>query len=280
MTDFAKHRGTDRSGSEMPYWSAALEGSIFATGLAILTIGSVWSPPSVADTPAFDRPGIAFSSTTLPAQSFAWEQGLPDFESDRADGVTQRAYAANARLRYGISDQWELQLAAPWYERIDTNGSGRAFTAAGAGDVSVAVKVALPSGNDALHTALLGAVSFATGQGQLSLGTTQYSLGTTVGWSVSDQQSLAFYVNVDVLDGQAKWTLSPSWSFSVSDTIGGYIEAGYQPASHGDPANAIAGGGLTWMAKPTVQLDVYWLSGLTQQSTNLAAGFGVSVVVP
>ena len=36
--------------------------------------------------PAFDRPGIAFSTTTLPAGSFAWEQGLPDFEHSSGGG--------------------------------------------------------------------------------------------------------------------------------------------------------------------------------------------------
>ena len=80
-----------------------------------------------ADGPAFDRPGIAFSPSTLPAHAFAWEQGLPDFQQDRSDGVTQRAYAASTRLRYGIADRWEVQLAAPLFEEIDTIGSGRGF---------------------------------------------------------------------------------------------------------------------------------------------------------
>ena len=42
-----------------------------------------------AETPAFDRPGIAFSVTTLPAGSLSWEQGLPDLSRDRSDGITE-----------------------------------------------------------------------------------------------------------------------------------------------------------------------------------------------
>jgi hypothetical protein len=42
----------------------------------------------------------------------------------------------------------------------------------------------------------------------------------------------------------------------------------------------VAGGGLTWMVRPNVQLDVYGLGGLTQSSTDLAAGCGVSVHFP
>lgn len=236
--------------------------------------------PAYADGPAFDRPGIAFAPSTLPAHSFAWEQGLPDFQQDRADGITQRAYAASTRLRYGMSDRWEVQVAAPLFEEIDRTGSGQAFTAAGAGDVAVALKLSLTSGDGPFGVAVLGAVSFPTARRDLGNGSEQYSLGATVGWSPSDSQSIAFYANVDVLDGDATWTLSPNWSFAVSDTVGGYLEAGHQFSSaRGQADNSVAGGGLTWMVRPNVQLDVYGLGGLTQASTDLAAGCGVSVLV-
>jgi hypothetical protein len=234
--------------------------------------------PSLADTPAFDRPGIAFSPTTLPTDSFAWEQGLPDFQRDRSEGVTQRAYVASTRLRYGISDRWEAQLAAPLFEQVDTLGSGQAFTAAGVGDLSLSAKVGLTPGKDGFNAALLGVVSLPTARRDLGQGSEQYSLGATAGWSLGEQQSLALYANVDVLEGQAKWTVSPNWSFALSDTVGGYLEGGYQFGNANGPVeNVVAGGGLTWMVTPAVQLDAYGLAGLTRSSTDLSAGFGVSV---
>lgn len=245
-------------------------------GLAALALAA----SALADGPAFDRPGIAFSPSTLPAGTFAWEQGLPDFQQDRSDGVTQRAYAASTRLRYGITGRWEVQLAAPLFEEIDTTGSGQAFTSAGAGDLAVALKLALTSGDGPLSVALLGAVSFPTARRDLGNGTEQYSFGVTTSWSPSDSQSMALYANVDVLDGEATWTISPNWSFALSDRVGGYLEVGYQfSAAHGQSDNAVAGGGLTWMARPNVQLDIYGLGGLTPASTDLAAGCGVSVFV-
>lgn len=248
------------------------------TSLALVLACTVVAAPSGADTPAFDRPGIAFSPSTLPAHSFAWEQGLPDFQRDRSGGVTQRAYAASTRLRYGVTDRWEVQLAAPLFEQVDTNGSGQAFTASGAGDVSVALKLGLTPGADTFNAALLGAVSFPTAARKLSAGTEQYSLGATAGWTLNPQQSVALYANVDLLDGDAKWTVSPNWSFALSDTVSGYLEGGYQFSNaKGQAANAVAGGGLTWMVRPTVQLDAYGLAGLTSASTDLAAGCGVSV---
>ena len=141
-------------------------------------------------------------------------------------------------------------------------------------------------GNSSLSTwltrivsnAALGAVSFPTARRDLSSGSEQYSLGATAGWSLSDAQAVAVYANVDVLHGDTTWTLSPNFSFALSETVGGYLEAGYQASSARDqPDNAVAGGGLTWLVRPNVQLDAYGLGGLTRDSTDLAAGCGVSV---
>lgn len=128
------------------------------------------SAPLLADTPAFDRPGIAFSPTTLPAHSFVWEQGLPDFQRDRSDGATQSAY--------------------------------------GAGDLSLAVKVDVTPGDDKFNMAILGVVSFPTARRDMGLGSEQYSLGATARWSLGAQQSVALYANGDLLEGHATWTVS------------------------------------------------------------------------
>lgn len=237
--------------------------------------------PAAAEGPAFDRPGIAFAPSTLPAHGFAWEQGLPDYQRDAVDGVTEKAYAASTRLRYGVTDRWEVQLAVPLFQTIDSSGMGQAFSTAGTGDLSVAIKFDLAPGDAPFNAALLGTVSFPTAaQQELGLQSEQYSLGATAGWQVGDDQSLALYASVDVLDGSATWTLSPNWSFTLTDTLAGYVEAGFQPASHGNPVNDVAGAGVAWMVRPTVQLDAYFLAGLTEDSTDLAWGVGVSMFVP
>jgi hypothetical protein len=216
----------------------------------------------------------------MPAHSFTWEQGLLDYQRDRSGGVTQKAYVVAARLRYGVTDRWEVQLAAPLYDEVDAHGSGQGFATAGIGDTILAAKFALTPRDGKFTMSVLGAVSFPTGNDETGAGTEQYSLGTTLGWSMSDDQSLSFYTNVDFLRGNATWTFAPSWSFDLTETVGGYVEAGYQPAAHGDPANALAGAGFMWLVKPTVQLDAYFLSGLTNGSTDLAAGCGISVFLP
>ncbi len=144
--------------------------------------------------------------------------------------------------------------------------------------MSLAVKVGLTSGENIFNMALLGVVSMPTASRDIGLESEQYSLGATVGWSLGEQQSLALYANVDLLDGHSTWTVSPSWSIALADSVGAYVEVGYQFGSAQDQTdNVVAGGGLTWMVTPVVQLDTYGLVGLTRSSTDLAAGLGVSL---
>ena len=161
-------------------------------------------------------------------------------------------------------------MAAPVLMEVHSQGSGRAFRESGTGDFSVAAKLALGPGDGPVEMAVLATVSFPTAtRREFGSDSELYSLGATVAHAVGDTQSIALYANVDVLDGEATWTLSPTWSFSLGDSIGGYIEAGFQPAAHGTPASDVAGGGLTWLVRPAVQLDVYFLSGLTEESRTL-----------
>ena len=44
--------------------------------------------------------------------------------------------------------------------------------------------------------------------------------------------------------------------------------------------HVVAGGGVTWMVAPTVQLDLSANVGLTTDSTDLQAGFGISMFFP
>lgn len=247
-------------------------------GAFVVLALSAGTTPSRADTPAFDRPGIAFAPSTIPAGTVAWEQGGPDVVSDHADGVTETSYSANSRLRVGLPRSFELQVELPAFVHVDTKGDGGDGSTSGVGDLGVALKLALPSRIDRLAWAAEATVSFATGKDDIGNGTEEFSLGTTVAWNVTESQSTAFYANVDVLHGDATWTLSPNWTFPLLGPLAGYVEAGYSFGdSDGDPDDVVAGGGLTWMITAIIQLDAYVLAGLTGASTDLQAGCGASL---
>ena len=232
-----------------------------------------------ADTPAFDRPGIAFSVTTLPAGTVSWEQGLPDLSRDRAEGVTRTEYSAGSLLRVGLAGNLELQVGHAAFNALHVSGGGESLRTDGAGDTSLALKLALPALADNLEWALLGSTTLATGNSAFTAGDTAYALGVTLEWSLDERSALAFYANAESLDGETTLSFSPSYSYSLNDDVGLFAEAGYTRTRH-LPDDVVAGGGVTWMVAPTVQLDLSANVGLTSDSTDLQAGFGVSVFFP
>ncbi|MGO1070764.1 transporter [Lysobacter sp. CA199] len=232
--------------------------------------------PAHADAPSFDRPGIAFSTGTLPKGAFAWEQGLPDFERDDDGGARSTTSSANTNLRLGLSDSVELQLAtSPFNYLRERDGDGRR-SSRGAGDTGLALKIALPSSRDKFSWAVLGGVTAASGDREFSNGATQYSLGTTLGYDFNDTLSGALYFNLDRSDGLDTWSWSPSLSYAISDRVGAYIEAGWTHADH-QATTSVAGVGVTFMATPRIQLDASLDAGLDRDSPDLQGGVGVAL---
>lgn len=232
----------------------------------------------LAETPAFDRPGIAFSTTTIPPGSFSFEQGLPDFQRS-SDGDTKTTlYSAGTNLRIGLGETVEIQIGATLFNRQKTQVSGVSESMHGRGDSSLAVKVALPSSSKTFSWAVFGSVAFATGEDPFTAGKPQYDLGTTLNFNVNNRYSTAFYVNVTRFERENTYTLSPSLGFAVTDTVGAYMEAGVSHMNQG-PDSAVAGGGITWMVTPVVQLDVSVDFGLNAESPDVQGGFGIAVFI-
>lgn len=242
-------------------------GAVAAAALAL---------PARADMPAFDRPGIAFATDTLPRGGFAWEQGLPDFEHDRSGGVRSTSYSAATNLRLGLTDTLELQLSSAPYNYQRVSGGGARSSAHGGGDTALALKLALPSSHDKFSWALLGSAAVATGDRDFSDGRDQYALGATVAYDFSQALSGSLYLNLERSQGEDAWTFSPSLSRAFNARWGGYVEAGWTRTAHA-PDTGVAGLGVTYMATPTIQLDASLDAGLNDASPDWQGGVGVSV---
>jgi hypothetical protein len=230
------------------------------------------------DAPAFDRPGLSFAAAVLPAGSFDWEQGLPDFERDSADGVRTTTYAASTEFRLGLGHALEVQLAGSPWNRVTVRDHGAHASNTGAGDTRVAVKWAPPLSTEGLSFALLGAVSFDTGSAESSSGTTVSTLGVVLSRDLGDGRSVGGYLNVDHDRSSNVVSSSLSYGFPVNDAVGGFVEVGH--SSGGGPSTGVAGGGLTWLVDNRLQLDLSAHVGLTSNSPDLDAGFGISYFWP
>lgn len=244
--------------------------------LAACALGLVDAPPAPAeDVPGFDRPGIGVASDTLPAGSFDWEYGLPDFDHSRAADAAIHEYAFDSHLRYGLTDRLELQFTLPVLLHRITGAGGR-HTVGGLGDAVFGLKAALPAAGLASQLVGLVSVSAPTAAAGMGAGRPTYSAATQAAWKVGEGGSAGLYASATVVDGISAWLVSPSYSIALTDTLGAYVEAGQQFAAAGFPAQTLAGTGLTWMARPTVQLDVYVLKQVHGPGSDLSLGFGAS----
>jgi len=219
------------------------------------------------DDVAFDRPGIAFGTDVLKPGQFAWEQGLPDFSSDDADGQRTRQYALNTRWRLGLGAKLELQLATD--SHLWQRGSTRVD---GGGDSQLALKWQLPSRTDDFAWALLGTYTAGTAPAALSDGTSR-DLGMSLAWSLPAGRATGLYLDLARGREGNAWTVSPNYTLHDDGRWVSYVEAG---VGGGSDHERQLGGGLAWHVRPKLQLDASVLRGLDSRSTDWQAGLGIS----
>jgi len=223
------------------------------------------------DAAPFDRPGIGFATEVLGARGFAWEQGLPDFSSDRSEGVDTRQYVLDSRLRVGLGAGLELQVASDSY-----NWQRGTTRARGGGDSSASLKWQLPGSGESFGWAVLGTYGLATGQAPFSDEGSSRELGVTASWALPAQRAVAIYLDyLDAAHGHV-WTFSPNYTWYDDGRLAAYVEAGL---SAGSERERVAGGGVTWRWRPQLQLDASLLRGLSGDSTDWQGGVGVSIAL-
>lgn len=253
----------------------ALVSARFATrvgvlGLLLCACTKAWAQDA-ADV-EFDRPGIGFSPSVLAPGQIAWEQGLPDIARDDSDGVRSTRYAAASLLRIGLGAALELQLDSDSHVWERTRSADARERVHGGGDSSVALKWVLPGSDDDMQWALLARQGVLTGASDIRAGRAQQDLGVSLATG-----DVAFYVNGTRDEDGTGWTLSPSWTFVSTDSIGAYLEAGL---GTGTQRSRALGTGVTWRVAPAVQLDLSVLRGFADDEDDWSGGFGVSFLLP
>ncbi|AOS02302.1 transporter [Xanthomonas oryzae pv. oryzae] len=247
-----------------------MTGRMVSTAMALaLCLANGHAIAQADDAPAFDRPGIPFSTEVVQPGAFAWEQGLPDASTDRSDGQRTTEYTADTLLRLGLFQNVELQLGSDSYRWQHVGGA----RVRGGGDSSVGLKVALPSRSDSFHWAALGTYSVPTGSPAFSDGYAR-ELGVTASWDLPQQRAIAVYVNYARDDGGNTWTFAPNYTFFSGDRFSSYVEAGFDTGSE---HSRVAGAGGAWRLPHAMQLDVSVLRGLTSESPDWQGGIGLSI---
>lgn len=247
-------------------------------GLLLVTLAlPAWAQQDDEAAPAFDRPGLGFSAESLPRGGVALELGLPDYERDRDDdGTLSTQFGSDLRLRVGLGADLELQLFGnPWNRLREAPRNAPSTTTRGAGDTGIALKYALPVGSDRHALAVLASSSFDTGSRAFGEGGTQYELGASYEYTFNERWTGALYANATRGAGEDAFTWSPSLNLALTDTVTGFLEAGFTH-TNGEPSTSVAGAGLTWRVTPRTQLDASVDLGLDRNSPDVQAGLGVS----
>jgi hypothetical protein len=182
----------------------------------------------------------------------------------------------DTNIRAGLGENVELQLATPLLNYLKTKEAGVSDSASGLGDSSLSLKIALPSSAQNFSWAALGGVTFATGEEPFSVEKPLYRLATAMSLKLNDTYSSGLYINLTRSDGKTGYTLSPNLNFALTNSVGAYVEAGFNHVDQ-NPNTTVAGGGLTWMVTPIVQLDFSMDFGVNRHSPDFLGGFGVSI---
>jgi hypothetical protein len=237
-----------------------------------------------AQTISTDRPGIPYGTSIVPTGHLQLETGLPTFENDPLPGGHGLLLSAPTYLRFGVSDDFELQVASSPWNRLTTIQDGQRHSVHGAGDLQLGGKFALSSGSGAMPAVtLIGYVTVPSGNSNFSQGRPACNLNAVASWSLSGSTSLttmASFTRVPA-DGDRhanSGTLAASLSHSFTSQLTAYAEAGWFAGYTHTSSTALAGAGMTWLLTPHVQLDGFLDLGLNHDSPTSVFGTGLSIL--
>lgn len=234
-----------------------------------VTAVSIAAAPALAqdnDTPInTERPSISASPIALSVNRVQIEAGY-----EWSDDLVTLDTAPNLLFRYGLADDWELQLGWVGQSRIDT-GLTRVR---GSNDVTVGLKRSLTDDESSTAFALFASVSLPTGNRELTSGGVDPSLGVL--WTHDSNLSWFGTTLLTESDGELTMIQAVGFGVGVTDKVGAYLEYAGEFADNGGPAHTLYGG-LSYMPSNNIQWDVYAGSGLNDRARDLVLGAGLSV---
>lgn len=207
----------------------------------------------------------------LAAGQVTWEQGLPDWSLDRADGLASRQASLDSLLRVGLGGPLELQLGTAPYAHLRSDGRG----ADGHGDSSLGLKFA-PAPRGRLSWGLLASMEFNDGSPALRADRRQYLLGAQLNLQLDTRNALGLYVEDVRAGGTDRSTLALGEGFALRPDLNFYTEAAWL-RTPGRGSGSLAGAGIAWQATPRVQWDIGLDRHLAGAAPRWLANLGVSV---
>ncbi|HEY7472878.1 MAG TPA: transporter [Gemmatimonadota bacterium] len=236
---------------------------------------------------ATDRPGLAFSSITVPRGALQIEIGTPQIERVDVGGVeattTRIPFLA---VRYGVTERIELRAISPIYNHVEIDDGTTKTSESGNGDLELGAKVHLRrgflDGGSGPDLSLIGSVFLPVGDAPFTISDDREGYAVNgVAQAPAGSWTLTGVVGANYLPlGEDSHVTSANlvgWvGRSLTSRVSGYVEAGWFP-SDADTEPAYAGAGVAFLATPLVQLDAFFDRGLNDDATDWIFGGGVSL---
>jgi|CXWL01.1.fsa_nt_gi hypothetical protein len=237
-------------------------------------LGFLAATSIVADTGPLvtDRPDFTESAATVPAGLRQLEFGVT---AERFDGETLWT-AGEALFRLGLSDRWELRLAAPSHQ----SGPGPD----GFGDGSVGAKLLIEPESEGARpaVALIVATSVPSGEAPFRSDSWQPEVKLCLAWDLDSGLGLAANLNAARPDDDGRRFDQVSGSLSLglelAPRLGAFFEwFGYSAeVNDGDPTNYL-NAGLTYRVSDDFQFDARIGRGLDSDTADFFAGLGAAI---
>ncbi len=249
--------------------------------ISLIPAAALAQNPGPIDT---DRPDQTESSALVPARHIQLEFGLA-YTEDAPDSEVLEAPAL--LVRYGVVDRLELRLGIP---TLTTQFAGGAD--AGFGDPELGAKIALWAEKGwRPEAAFLAGTTIPVGSEDLSSGrfdpAFRFSFGHTLprGFSLGYNLGVAWETSPEEdgsgHDTHSRLEYTTALGYDFSERWGGFVELfGDAPLNDSGGSAHSFDGGLTYLLRDNLQLDLAAGFGLTSEAPDWFITAGLSIRLP
>ncbi len=235
-----------------------------------------------------DRPDQTESSEVVQAGRVQVEIGFTRSIDDEASVETTTDSGPETLVRIGLARNFELRLGFAGYqwEEVDPDGAP-IVESDGPADTNIGFKLKLADEKGQRPAiALIAGTTLPTGDTEFSTDDPDPAFRVTFANTLTDRLSIGYNAGVawaseEDADRLSRFEWTAALGITATDRIGLYVELFGDAAlsDSGGPANSF-NGGLTWLVRDNVQLDLAVGIGLSDAADDGYAGVGVSFRLP
>ena len=211
-----------------------------------------------------DRPSFSASPFTLKPGVWQIESGYQYTRDDDSDTTLQTF--PQALLRFGLSDEIELQFGWPGISRRDDGSSSDS----GMTDAAVIMKIQLTEDTAATPVSFLAGVSLPIGDSEFS--SDKYDPVIGAAWAHSRFFGMALIIRSD---GDYDFQNGIGASFALKNNMSAFAEWQASIPENGGSVHQL-NGGLLWARQSNVQWDLNLSLGLNDRAPDFSIGGGFS----